>query len=303
MSASSEGGAVLTWQQAEEVATAHMRGMGFHDATRAADGADGGVDVRSRFGVAQVKHHAKPVGSPDVQRLAGAANGSPQALFYSRNGYTRAAKAAAHLLGISLFQYDDAGAVQPANGHALRCTAGGVGLPQLQGLIDRLGAAQLRVNAWHAAAAKITPQLRAESERLEAFRSTLPPIEELQRMQAAGEEPDPAWVPIIAEIPRHEARTALLTRCIVEFVAPASEDVARLLALCASLTEGPVVDVDLMQLTAEVDTVESRLVEVRTLMADEPAWTVLAARELEAIGRSKNRIAQVLGDRARVLRL
>ncbi|WP_100350487.1 restriction endonuclease [Luteimicrobium subarcticum] len=61
-----------TWQEAEAAAAHFMRQyLGCTDATTTARGSDGGLDIRARGAVAQVKHHARPVGRPDIQRLVG----------------------------------------------------------------------------------------------------------------------------------------------------------------------------------------------------------------------------------------
>lgn len=57
----------MTWQAAEELACKWMRRHGYADAKLTSGGADGGIDVMSRRAVAQVKHHAKPVGISEMQ--------------------------------------------------------------------------------------------------------------------------------------------------------------------------------------------------------------------------------------------
>lgn len=95
---------VMTWREAEELAAAHMRWLGFDDAAVTGPGTDGGLDVIASGAVAQVKHHASPVGAPDVQRLRGAAFNTYNALFYSSSGYTPAAIAAAQRTDVALFR-------------------------------------------------------------------------------------------------------------------------------------------------------------------------------------------------------
>lgn len=80
------GGPVLSWQAAENMAAAHMRAYGFSDARTTPGGSDGGIDVVSRWGVAQVKYFSNPVGRPDVQKLRGAAHGRDRVLFYALSG-------------------------------------------------------------------------------------------------------------------------------------------------------------------------------------------------------------------------
>lgn len=103
---------------AEELAREHMRAIGFLDARRTAEGADGGIDVRAELAVAQVKHLSQPVGSPDVQRLRGAAHGVPHAVFYSSSGYSAAAVATAETSQVALFRYTTTGDVAAVNEQA-----------------------------------------------------------------------------------------------------------------------------------------------------------------------------------------
>jgi len=103
---------------AEELAREHMRAIGFPDAHRTAGGADGGIDVKAELAVAQVKHLSQPVGSPDVQRLRGAAHGVPHAVFYSSSGYSAAAVAVAETSQVALFRYTTTGDVAAVNEQA-----------------------------------------------------------------------------------------------------------------------------------------------------------------------------------------
>jgi hypothetical protein len=96
---------IRTAEDAEAVAADWMRWMGFVDAERTPTGADGGIDVISSDAVAQVKMRAKPVGSPDLQRLHGAALGR-QALFFSLESYTGQALRWANSAGMALFRFD-----------------------------------------------------------------------------------------------------------------------------------------------------------------------------------------------------
>ncbi|UFU03844.1 restriction endonuclease [Ruania suaedae] len=105
---------VPQWEDAEEFAAWHMRSLGFTDALNTPAGTDGGVDVRAQGAVAQVKHHDKPVGSPDVQQLLGVSRRSETPIFYSLRGYTLAAiQSAADV--VALFAYDIYGQAVPAN--------------------------------------------------------------------------------------------------------------------------------------------------------------------------------------------
>ena len=83
-----------------------MRSHGYRDARRTPPGADGGVDVVARKTIAQVKHHAKPVGIAEIQRLYGIATGrGVKALFFSQNGYTQQAMAWARQHDVQCYRY------------------------------------------------------------------------------------------------------------------------------------------------------------------------------------------------------
>lgn len=104
---------------AEQLAAAHMRELGFLDARVTRDGADGGLDVTATDAAAQVKYVSAPVGSPDVQRLRGAAHGISHVLFYSASGYSSAGlKVAAESL-VALFEFDETNNVRPVNDLAI----------------------------------------------------------------------------------------------------------------------------------------------------------------------------------------
>ncbi|WIB65297.1 restriction endonuclease [Curtobacterium sp. MCBD17_040] len=106
---------IFSWQMAEELAAAHMQAVGFRDARRTANGADGGIDVAAANAVAQVKHLAQPVGSPDIQRVRGAAHNIPYVLFYSSSGYTGAALEVADAAQVALFTFTPEGEVSAVN--------------------------------------------------------------------------------------------------------------------------------------------------------------------------------------------
>src|SRR4051812_34396114 len=92
----------LPWQQAEERAAQLMRDWGYRDAKVTGPGSDGGVDVRSRKALAQVKHHAAPVGRPALQQLVGArGRGSAELLFFASAGFTATARVYAGEMGIA----------------------------------------------------------------------------------------------------------------------------------------------------------------------------------------------------------
>jgi Restriction endonuclease len=116
---------------AEQVAAEWMRHLGFDDARCTGAGTDGGVDVRSRAAVAQVKAQLTPVGRPELQALYGVARSEGrQPLFFSLMSYTAAALAWADEVGMALFRFDHAGMVEPVNATAgtLLAAAGGPGV-------------------------------------------------------------------------------------------------------------------------------------------------------------------------------
>lgn len=114
------GDPVTSWEAAEALAAAHMRAIGFSDARLTPRGADGGLDVVSRWCVAQVKYFAKPVGRPQIQGLRGAAHGYEHAFFYALTGFSPNAIEFADRAGVSLWQFDQRGAVWPVNAFAKR---------------------------------------------------------------------------------------------------------------------------------------------------------------------------------------
>lgn len=120
--AASPAGPTPSWQDAECEARDWMRRNGCRDASLTGNGTDGGVDVRSKVAVAQVKFWlTKPVGLSEVQRLYGiAAAEGRRALLFSVLGFTPAAVAWADKHGIGLLSL---GPVRPLNRHANRSLA------------------------------------------------------------------------------------------------------------------------------------------------------------------------------------
>ena len=108
-----------------------MRHLGFGDARCTGAGTDGGVDVRSREAVAQVKAQLTPVGRPELQALYGVARSEGRRpLFFSLMSYTTAALTWADEVGMALFRFDHAGLVEPVNAsaEALLVAADGPGM-------------------------------------------------------------------------------------------------------------------------------------------------------------------------------
>ncbi|GAB3602078.1 restriction endonuclease [Microbacterium aureliae] len=178
---------IFTWQMAEELAAAHLRGLGFRDARRTGSGADGGIDVTGSGVAAQVKHLSRPVGGPDVQRLRGAAYRSVSAAFYASSGYTEAAIRAAAATGVALFRFTNSNDVLPVNAEAVEWCSGAdkaatlkvLGaaahdrMEQLRGLHSTV---HPRVGAWAKAAREI------ESEAVELL-SREPSNEQAEAME------------------------------------------------------------------------------------------------------------------------
>lgn len=108
---------ITTPHQAELNAAAQMKLWGFPDAVATTGGSDGGIDVRSRTALAQVKWKGGVVGRPDCQKLVGAAAGDTRKalVFFAASGYSRQAIEYANLVGISLFTYDPTGEVRLVN--------------------------------------------------------------------------------------------------------------------------------------------------------------------------------------------
>lgn len=96
----------MTWQEAEIVACEWMRKNGYRDAALTSSGADGGIDIVARKAVAQVKHHSRPVGVGEVQRLSGIARATgKRGLFFSAAGFTPKAAAWARDNAIEMYRY------------------------------------------------------------------------------------------------------------------------------------------------------------------------------------------------------
>lgn len=96
----------MTWQGAEELACKWMKKNGHWGAKLSPPGADGGIDVESAASIAQVKHHASPVGIAEMQRLYGIAQSMrKKALFFAASGYSTQALQWAKKHGIECYTY------------------------------------------------------------------------------------------------------------------------------------------------------------------------------------------------------
>lgn len=162
----------FSWQAAEELAAGHMRSLGFLDAQLTRSGSDGGIDVVATGAAAQVKFLSRPVGSPDVQRLRGAAFKIDNLLFYSSSGYSPAAIIAADDIGIALFSYTVEGDLVSVNECAEALTQEGIS-EKLRRLRE-LGDALLRVGALGGAGKDVFTDIRnAINVRSEPFLESL----------------------------------------------------------------------------------------------------------------------------------
>lgn len=99
-----------------------MRHWGFSDAQAKPGGADGGIDVRSRRALGQVKYQAAAVGRPELQNLFGARGRDmhKQLFFFTGSSYATTAVAYADTNDIALFVYALDGAMTPVNKVARR---------------------------------------------------------------------------------------------------------------------------------------------------------------------------------------
>ncbi|MEU9305864.1 restriction endonuclease [Streptomyces sp. NPDC048269] len=113
---------IQSWQDAEHNAAAWMRHWGFRDAQAKPGGADGGIDVRSRHALGQVKYQAAAVGRPELQNLFGARGRDmdKQLLFFTGSSYATTALQYADTNDIALFVYALDGAMVPVNKVARR---------------------------------------------------------------------------------------------------------------------------------------------------------------------------------------
>ncbi|WP_320773713.1 restriction endonuclease [Streptomyces sp. CRN 30] len=113
---------IQSWQEAEHNAATWMRHWGYEDARARPGGSDGGVDVRSRKALGQVKYQGAAVGRPELQRLFGARGRAwdKDLLFFTGSSYTATAVEYAAENGIALFVYGLDGSMTAANAPARR---------------------------------------------------------------------------------------------------------------------------------------------------------------------------------------
>jgi len=112
---------------AEEYAAEVMRALGFTDARTTTGGADGGIDVESATGVAQVKMEGLPTGRPALQALVGAATvEGKMPVFFSLAGYTDQALQWAERSGMACFEFAFDGSLEGRTVLARELLLGGV---------------------------------------------------------------------------------------------------------------------------------------------------------------------------------
>ncbi|MEV7128222.1 restriction endonuclease [Streptomyces sp. NPDC093260] len=119
------GRQIQSWQEAEHNAAAWMRHWGYEDARARPGGSDGGVDVRSRRALGQVKYQGAAVGRPELQRLFGARGRAmdKDLLFFTGSSYAATAVEYAAENGIALFVYGLDGSMSAVNALARRIAA------------------------------------------------------------------------------------------------------------------------------------------------------------------------------------
>lgn len=104
----------LSWREWEHSAALLMRRFGFVDAAVTAAGTDGGVDIRSREAVGQVKARLTATSRPEIQQLHGVAQAEGKlGLFFSVGGYTTGAIDWAVRAGVALFVLESSGTARP----------------------------------------------------------------------------------------------------------------------------------------------------------------------------------------------
>jgi hypothetical protein len=118
--------AVEDWGDAEDLATLYMKWLGYTDAKRMPDGADGGIDVNSLKAIAQVKDHAKGVTRPAVQQLYGVAAAEKKVPLFFARSYARQAIEWGDLHHVLLFQFNIRGEVVAVSAMAKKILANGI---------------------------------------------------------------------------------------------------------------------------------------------------------------------------------
>ncbi|MHB8290448.1 MAG: restriction endonuclease [Acidimicrobiales bacterium] len=111
-------------RDAEIYASEMLAALGFEGVAVTGLGRDGGVDVRGRDVVAQVKLEGVKTDAPRLQALSGiAAHEGRSATFFSLAGYTRAALEWAERVDMALFEFDYDGSVRACSPQAFRLLA------------------------------------------------------------------------------------------------------------------------------------------------------------------------------------
>lgn len=106
---------------AEHLAVAVLRGLGFGDARRTSNGDDEGVDVIGTGIVAGVRdRQGRGESREELQKLKGIAclEGHPTVAYFSKSGYTQPAISWARDAAVALFDFDGQGHPRPVNSSA-----------------------------------------------------------------------------------------------------------------------------------------------------------------------------------------
>jgi hypothetical protein len=120
---------IKTPSDAERYARDVPEALGFAGVTVTPAGRDGGVDVRGREVVAQVKLEGIKTDAPRLQALSGiASHEQRQAVFFSLAGYTTSAVGWAEKVGMALFEFDDGGGLLARSSTARHLQAWGGGV-------------------------------------------------------------------------------------------------------------------------------------------------------------------------------
>lgn len=115
---------VDSWEDAELLALLYLKWLGFSDARRTHEGADGGVDVEGKKFVAQVKYLGTGATRPMIQQIAGVAAADKKTPIFFARTYAKTASDWGQRAGVSLFRFDARGKVQPVNERARRLCEG-----------------------------------------------------------------------------------------------------------------------------------------------------------------------------------
>lgn len=120
MSTSPQPLSITTWRQAERNAIRWLRDLGYADAAAAPEGSPPGVDITSRWAIAQVRFGDSAVRRSELQQLTEARGDDEEVAIYAftSSKFEIPALTYADVKGIALFSYDGSGAMLPRNAAA-----------------------------------------------------------------------------------------------------------------------------------------------------------------------------------------